>query len=311
MVAQAALSIVPAQGPLPPTKAQPYTGSLTTASVRASLQKALDGYSPGNIGLIVANPTSSDLKHTRSFGETHAKELLKIGSTEPVATTLPITPPPTSAAAPPPASSTHHVTFSQSPPLEPVHVSPTIPVQPSPLHISGSPSDTATSPANISPPLNPAHLNQAPAPIPFQTGSTSAVAVPDPSDPSTKIPTVTPTVAETGVPQVAGPDGPGPKTGSLLDKKVTSPTTSPIASLPPPKFESAEDEKKRLEREDRERVLHEGATKNPFESAEEEKKRLEREERERLLQADGNSGAGHQPPKDHEDDGELPPYQEF
>jgi len=73
-----------------------------------------------------------------------------------------------------------------------------------------------------------------------------------------------------------------------------------------PKTESAEEEKKRLEREERERVLAAGSEANNerpavSESAEDEKKRLEKEERERVL-------AGGSAKKDGD---ELPPYQDF
>lgn len=125
---------------------------------------------------------------------------------------------------------------------------------------------------------------------------------------------MTPTVAETGVPKAAGPDGPGPSSGSLLGKKASSPpsTTSPLASLPSSRFETAEAEKKRLEREEREKLLRSdtpgAGAPAPYESAEQEKKRLEREEREKILR-EGGSDANQKPPG--EDDGDLPPYQEF
>ncbi|KAI9069953.1 hypothetical protein FKP32DRAFT_1670939, partial [Trametes sanguinea] len=114
-----------------------------------------------------------------------------------------------------------------------------------------------------SPPLNPAALNQAPAPIPIQAGSPTAVAAPDPMEPSLKVPTVTPTVAETGMPQSAGPDGPGPASGSLRDLKQPMPvsanpapgatvtpgysagTSAPATTATEPKYETAEEEKKR------------------------------------------------------------------
>lgn len=309
MVSQAALSMIPSLPPIPPTQSQPYAGEQATASVRASLQKALDGYTPGNITLIVANATPADLKHTRSFGVTHAQELSLIGTGDPTATNIPITPPPTSAAAPPPTS------YAALPPSPVVAHTSTSPLsQPIPIQVSTLPKSpvlaSAPSPGNTSPPLNPANLNQAPAPIPIHAAATSPVVAPDPSDPTTKVPSVTPTVAETGVPKVAGPDGPGPASGSLLDKKASSPPS--ISALPPSQFESAEEEKKRLQREEREKLLQ-GDTSGagapaPYESAEEEKKRLEREERERIL-LQSSSATGEKPPG--EDDGDLPPYQEF
>ena len=339
MVAQAALSVVPTLPPIPPTKNTPYQGEQATAAVRASLQKALDGYTPGNITLIVAAPAQADLKHTRSFGETHAQELSRIGNAstqEPsVAGNIPITPPPTTATAPPPQPSYP----PQQPQISPT-VSPTLPsatISPPASTIKAAPiavpvtvqSPTVGGNPTQSPPLNPSNLNQAPAPIPLVSGAssvTSPVVAPDPADPSTKVPSVTPTVAETGVPKVAGPEGPGPANGSLLDKNApespkANPFSSPVSSQAPsataaPTFESAEDEKKRLEREEREKLLHgEGTSTSTapaaaphYESAEEEKKRLEREEREKILQA-GGSDANKPSKKDDSDD--LPPYQEF
>lgn len=316
MVAQAALAVLPALPSIPPSPAKPYQGTNATASVRASLQNALDGYTPGNIALIVANPTSADLKHTRSFGVTHAQELSRIGSEDTASSNIQaVSPPPTTATAPPPAPSSH----TALPPSPTLTYSSGLATSPLSSAVQGPPSParspaSAPHPGTVSPPLNPANLNQAPAPIPIPAATTSPVVAPDPSDPSTKVPSVTPTVAETGVPKVAGPEGPGPSSGSLLNKRASPPATSPIASLPPPRFPSAEEEKKRLEREERERLLRGEATSGPpsgsagFESAEDEKKRLEREERERLLRGD-DPHAGQKPPG--EDDADLPPYQEF
>ncbi|KIP12446.1 hypothetical protein PHLGIDRAFT_27272 [Phlebiopsis gigantea 11061_1 CR5-6] len=311
MVSQAALAIIPSLPPIPPAQSQPYTGEQATASVRASLQKALDSYTPGNITLIVANATPADLKHTRSFGVTHAQELSRIGTGDPTETNLPVTPPPMSAAAPPPAPLSNAAVF---PTPAVAHPSTSPLSQPVPIKTSTSLKSpilaSAPSPGSTSPPLNPANLNQAPAPIPIHATATSPMVAPNSSDPTTKVPSVTPTVAETGVPQVAGPDGPGPSSGSLLNKHASSPP--PISAFPPARFESAEEEKKRLQREEREKLLQ-GDTAGagapaPYESAEDEKKRLEREERERILLQSG-SAAGEKPPG--EDDVELPPYQEF
>jgi hypothetical protein len=69
------------------------------------------------------------------------------------------------------------------------------------------------------------------------------------------------------------------------------------------KFQHDEDEKKRLEREERERLLaseSRPAAKPESESAEDEKKRLEREEREKVLRGG----------QDHPEE-DLPPYQDF
>lgn len=89
----------------------------------------------------------------------------------------------------------------------------------------------------------------------------------------------------------------------------------PTVSVPVPvkKFESAEEEKARLQREDRERILQgESSTAAPkkYETAEEEKKRLEREERDRLLN-EGPSGNQNPSRKDTDDEGQPPAYQDF
>ncbi|KAF8343052.1 Eisosome component PIL1-domain-containing protein [Cantharellus anzutake] len=120
-----------------------------------------------------------------------------------------------------------------------------------------------------------------------------------------------PTVAEIG----------GPRSG---ERQGTTDSLSKDASSPAPvgrATETAEEEKKRLEREERERLLRFGlegdgssagtsAAPGPAEgvqkpeSAEEEKKRLEREERERILKADRS---GH--PPDDENRGNPPAYE--
>jgi hypothetical protein len=69
---------------------------------------------------------------------------------------------------------------------------------------------------------------------------------------------VTPTVAETGVPISGGQGGPGPSSGSLHDIRQPSlaAASSTRSSGPAKKYESAEEEKTRLQREERERLLH-------------------------------------------------------
>ncbi|KAI0778536.1 Eisosome component PIL1-domain-containing protein [Trametes elegans] len=320
LVAQAASAALPALPDIPPSKVQPYAGAQLTASVRTTLQQALDNYRVGDATLYLREPTAADLQRsdTRSFGETHAKELARINTADThSATNIPVTPPTTVHDTPPQAPS--HTTNIASP--NPASAGVASPA--SALKASTPPDGTAT------PPLNPAVLNQAPAPIPVKATSPSPIVAPDPTEPTVKVPTVTPTVAETGLPKSAGPDGPGPASGSLHDLKQPSPLSASASTatnaLPgygssaPAQPESAAEEKQRLEREERERLLREGGSSQSsgseqpkFESAEEEKKRLEREERERLLAAGGSSGAN--PPSDAkhpDDDGELPPYQEF
>ncbi|KAJ7786390.1 Eisosome component PIL1-domain-containing protein [Mycena metata] len=128
-----------------------------------------------------------------------------------------------------------------------------------------------------------------------------------------------PTVAETGVPVSAGASGPGPASGSLHDIRGASSTAGPRSgglpgnesSVPAygvaggsQKFESASEEKKRLQAYS-EAAQHPEAPPAAYETAEEEKKRREREERERIFGA-GGSGSGKKPADD-----DLPPsYQD-
>ena len=140
-----------------------------------------------------------------------------------------------------------------------------------------------------SPPLNPAALNQAPAPIPTLSTAAAAspVVAPNPADPSLKVLSVSPTVAETGVPKSADP---GPASGNIRDLKQPSPSVGPSASLPSGSASTDKPEK--------------------LESAEDEKKRLEREERERILAA-GSSESTQRHPDQQDGDEDLPPYQEI
>lgn len=124
------------------------------------------------------------------------------------------------------------------------------------------------------------------------------------------VPAATSTTDETGVSLSAS--GPAPVSGdvpaTLQDGSVSGaarPAESPSEDLyctAPPKAESAEEEKQRLERAERERVL--AAGNEVSETAEEEKRRLEREERERVL----GGGARNTAEKEGE---ELPPYRDF
>ncbi|CDO76633.1 hypothetical protein BN946_scf184868.g47 [Trametes cinnabarina] len=293
LIAQAAAALVPALPDIPPSQAHPYTGAQLTASVRKTLQQALDNYRVGDSVLYLQQPSAADLgrSDTRSFGVTHATELASISTADHRGKPgIPVTPPAISHDTPPQAPS-HTANIAPPPTSSPIGASPVnVPKATSP------PAHTA------SPPLNPAALNQAPAPIPIHAGSPTAVAAPDPLEPSVKVPTVTPTVAETGMPESAGPDGPGPASGSLLDLKQPTPSPAPGSTATSPGYASGST------------APSAGATQPNYESAEEEKRRLEREERERILAAGGSSNlhqdpdAKDQPPPD---DGELPPYQEF
>lgn len=290
---------------LPPSSTRRYENAQETAAVRAAVQKALDDWKPGHIDF-PAHHATVDLSRsdTKSFGETHASELSNIGHND----------------NPVPRPSTPNFSSGTSlhdPPVPaPVHV-------PAKVEFPFPSPNLATSPSVASPPLQPGSLNLSPVqlPAPTVTPSTTTTISPtsgsDPIDHPAKLPQVTPTVAETGVPKSAGPDGPGPASGSLLEVKAehashggTPGQTIGTASKP---YESAEDEKKRLAIEERERLLNQGpstSTAAPkFETAEEEKKRLEREGREKLLAGGANPTSGPGGPDENED--ELPPYKEF
>jgi len=326
LLSQAATPIITALPSLPPTPANPYSGSQVTAAARASLQRALDNYKTGHINL-PPQSAGSDLSRsdTRSFGESHASELssMTAPATQPG---IPMTPPvgPVDGNT---ASSVSIPSTSKSPDF-PDSFSPPVKSQ--------------------SPPINPSHLNLSPAPIPASSSSSSATGVPlsgspavlspDPVKPTvdTTLPPITPTVAETGVPVTAGAEGPGPASGSLRDIKAASASAGPRSGgLPgnepaapygqsptsastgtgPQKFETAEEEKKRLaaqysQAHSQQRPQPEG--RGPaYESAEEEKKRLEREERERLLRQGGSGSTSANDNETEDPKEELPPYQDY
>jgi len=228
---------------IPPSSNQPYTYLEETGSIRASLQYALDNWKPGQTTLSAPAEAILDRSNTGSFGETHAKELEQIDTTS---VHVPDQIQELGSAANPPSSlRTRQGSFN--PPLA-----------------AGS----------TYPVINPAALNTEPAPIP--SGSPPvAVTVPGPVDTEVTVPVVTPTVAETGIPVSGGPGGPGPSSGSLRDIRPSSLDSSQAISNAGT------------------RVPGEGSSSGPEkwdESAAEEKRRLEREERERLLHADGQSG---------------------
>lgn len=273
ILAQASEQVLQVLPSVPPTLTRKYEGTQETAAIRAAAQKALDHWKPGHAEFPLQHaPVDLSRNDTKSFGETHANELSTIGSS-------------TSGR---PGGITLH--------------DPPFPTMPQPK--------LATSPPVSSPPLKATSLNLAPVPLPTPTISPpdnttiSHISGSDPIDPPVKFPQVTPTVAETGVPKSAGPDGPGPASGSLLDANAPE----NLAGSSSKTYESAEEEKRRLEREERERILRQGAsTQAPkFETAEEEKRRLERE---RFLAS--NSNADPAPGSGKPDEDELPPYKEF
>ena len=272
ILSQASAQVLEVLPSLPPSPTRKYEGAQKTAAIRAAVQKSLDSWRPGHIDFPEQH-AAVDLNRsdTKSFGETHANELSAIDhdSTAP----RPSTPKPSGG-----------ITLHDRPVPAPAPVS--------------TPSDTtslklATSPPVSSLPLQTESLNLAPTPLPnptitpTDTTAISHISGSDPIDHPAKLPQVTPTVAETGVPKSAGPDGPGPASGSLSETKADHgiPAGYPgnaIGSIPKP-YESAEDEKRRLEREEREKLLASGSNTNPA------------------------PGSG----KPDETEEELPPYKEF
>ena len=153
------------------------------------------------------------------------------------------------------------------------------------------------------PPIDPAGLNQSLAIIPTTSQSTPPVSA---SEPAPFVSDNAPTVAETGIPVTAGAAGPGPSSGSLLNIRPDA-TTGTVQ-----KYESAEEEKKRLQAtysqpEQSSSNAEAPAPTSQHESAADEKKRLEREERERILR--GNSATNEDASVKNHDE-ELPPYRD-
>ena len=266
-MSQAAVLIIAALPPIPPTSTIPYAGAQATAAARASLQKALDNYRTGHVSLPTHSTADLDRADTLSFAESHANELSCI-------------------EVPPPAVSNTSAPSTDAP--QPQH-----PVQ--------STSDK---------PISLIALNQSASPLPATSLPSSAIVD---SPLSTVLPAVTPTVAETGIPVSAGPGGPGPASGSLLDLKSAAPDATrkdedhptPVAGAV---FPSAEEKKKLKEQEGASPAAStDVAAPESRESAEEEKKRLAREERERILAA----AVGDNNDNNDNNDEELPPYKEI
>ncbi|KAH8835889.1 Eisosome component PIL1-domain-containing protein [Flagelloscypha sp. PMI_526] len=240
LLSQAASHVIQALPPVPPTAQNPYQGTQATAAARATLQHALDNYTTGSIKLDLPGAGADLSRHdTRSFGQSHSKELASIGTTN---------------------------TGSQlTPPLE----DKTLESAPAPAQSSTSVTSGASQHSN---PIDPMALNNAPTAIPSHSGgvqlhdtATPAAPAPAPIDTDVK---PTPVVAETGVP-ISSPD-PGPSSGSLLDLKNQ-------------RYETAQEEKARLEREEVERA------------------------RKEMEAGAGASGSG----SAKKDDEDLPPYQEL
>lgn len=286
LVAQAAESVLAVLPSIPPSSSQPYKAVQETGSIRASLQHALDHWQPGQTTLSAPADVILDRSNTGSFGETHSVELQKIETPEHQVITQPVGEGTVGSPGP-----------DSSPTPKPAQIPVPVPIQELGSASSPPPSSLQTRSASVSSPLaasstspgvNPAVLNNEPAPIP-------SASPPPAADGKGKVPAVTPTVAETGVPVSGGPSGPGPSSGSLHEIRSSSSglsqAASDVAVAPGPERSST----------------------NQYESAEEEKKRLAREERERLLQGEKTSAESSDPRDDAPaDDGDIPPpYQEL
>ena len=106
---------------------------------------------------------------------------------------------------------------------------------------SPKPLPASASPQLQSPPIDVASLNLSPAPLPLSISPVETV-----TDPTQTLPVVMPTIAETGIPVTSGDSNPGPSRGSLLDIRNQGLALSPTAVVEDQKYESAEEEKKRL-----------------------------------------------------------------
>jgi hypothetical protein len=244
-VSQAAAPIIGALPTLPPTPAQPYTGAQATAATRAALQRALDNYKIGQTNLPLRQDSLAS--ETVSFGESHAGELSSI--------------------------SPEHVSIEHGLPLTPPHVSASLPPAEAqdapPAAKPEGPSQAAVVPKPTDP-IDPLTLNQSPTVLPVSAVTTS----PTPASTDSSLAQsggAIPTIAETGLPVSAGAGGPGPASGSLLELQNRTGSSgapsegqtgqlaaAPPAAVPTQSYETAVDEKKRLEREERERILREG-----------------------------------------------------
>ena len=321
---EAFLDVIPAE---PASFSNPYNGAARTAAIRHQVQQLLDDFKPGDYPSPFtpkndARKTSpSGGTSADSFGVTHKAELSRTPSvaenvdrhdaapaaeqhTNLVEGVNPSALNNTPASIPLLAHSQTSDTTKTSSAAVPAPVS-------GALSSSGG-STVLSHQATPSPHLYASPENLSGSGLPY-VGATA-------SDSSPSASSSHPTVAETGVPLTGDGAGPGPLSGSLRrNTSDDAPLGNDWAKPPNRPFKTAEDEKSRLEREERERFLRFGpqnagqSTGNaplpPFggdqrhESAEEEKKRLEREERERVLR-----GGRSDHPQDDDNVGAPPAY---
>ena len=345
---------------LPDSTGTPYTAKQRTAEVRSTLQQSLDQWHL-NPAIATTSPfkprtPSASTLDPRGFGETHRQELEHTPSVverqkadqealdaHHRTSTGAQHPSPTSGIG---AANTgvNPAQLNTNPATLPLPASANIGAPHSPP-TAGSPTIQSNA-GNKKPGLGPAVAVGAGVAALSTSPSGGEVRPPAATDTTPASSNVTasihPTVAETGVP-ITSASGPGPASGSLKSGTPTGP--SPTWGDPAPttaegaKYETANEEKKRLEREDRERFLRFGTglnkpggsaagtstntnvpapaaagvnTSTPVasgeprpETAEEEKRRLEREERERVLRGESTSGGrgqGQPPRRDNLDD---------
>ncbi|KZO95012.1 hypothetical protein CALVIDRAFT_538488 [Calocera viscosa TUFC12733] len=251
-----------------------YAGAQQTADVKSAVQHALDTYTPGELQPLSVPGQGAALSRAasdrRSFGETHLPQL---GSDQQQQPTSALNPPTSGLTAPPPSAILPQPGRFVAPsgsPFGPVGAAPTSPSPP-----SGKPTSPLAQHPLSPPPLNPQVLNQAPAPLPppttdpsispttSRTTSAAAAAVPGlPVAEGTSTTTgAVPTIAETGLPIASSAQsGPGPKTGSLKREELHPPALPARASggtggSAQGGFPSAEEEKRALERKERDRIL--------------------------------------------------------
>ncbi|EJT97931.1 hypothetical protein DACRYDRAFT_102203 [Dacryopinax primogenitus] len=305
-------------------KQAPYDPA-KSADIKSAVQHALDTYvlaQPEPLAVPRGANLSRAASDRRGFGETHGGEIAATsapGGDHPPVSAL--TAPSSGTTAPPPSAILPQPGRFLAPTAAPGSVgsAPGLPSQPAPTSPLSHHSILAGSPQ----PLNPSTLNQAPAPLPPPITSPATSPTPLRTLPplasatlgsagapeeTTTTTGAMPTIAETGVPISGG----GPKQGSLRKDDHQSTVSG--------RYMTAEEEKRALERAERERILHGQASPGasgsgaypsggpqvpPKETdgekqAKEEKERLEREERERFLRGEGGKKYG--------DDDDLPPY---
>ncbi|KAF9465078.1 Eisosome component PIL1-domain-containing protein [Collybia nuda] len=310
LLSQAATPVIGALPTIPPSDVSPYKGAQVTGAARASLQRALDNYKTGHINL-PPQLTAADLHRsdTRSFGESHASELSSISSDNAIVSGvthpgLPTTPPtehkpinqpslspaytPSQSQSPPPINPS---TLNQSPAL--------IPAAPVGVHQS----NTTPIVTDV------AHAAPLTAPTVAETGVPLSAGAGGPGPASGSLHDIRGASSDAGPRSggFSGNDSHVPAYGQQQSFGVADTGASA------PGYITAEEEKKRLQDSYSQAAPTQPATHQPtaprFESVEDEKKRAEREERERLLREGGHLDSL---PSRKQDDDDLPPtYQDI